>query len=89
MMLPIAIKQTLWSYDTEKIDINNDRKLIISQVLNFGTKEASDWVLKQYGKKIVKQVAQSISLGQWNKKSLNYWSLVLGFNQGQISKRFN
>lgn len=88
-MLPVAVKQTLWSYDTDKINVDTDRKLIICQVLNFGTKEASDWVLNYYGKEVVKQVAQTLTFGQWDKKSLNYWSLVLDFDSNIIKNRFD
>lgn len=87
-MLPQAIKSTLWSYDTNKIDVDNDHKLIISQVLNFGTKKASDWVFINYGKEKVKKIAMEMSRGQWNKKSLNFWSLVLGFDASKIRNRF-
>jgi len=88
-MLPSSVKQTLWSYDTDKIDKTKDKRLIISQVLNFGSKDATDWAINNYGKKIIKTVAMSIPKGQWGKKSLNYWSLILGFDQNQIKPRFN
>jgi hypothetical protein len=87
-MLPQSIKQALWSYDTDKIDVTVDKKLVISQVLNFGTKEATDWVFDYYGKSSVKEVALSMSAGQWNKKSLNFWSLILDFKSDQIKNRF-
>jgi len=52
--------------------------MIVAQLLNYGTKKATDWLFKFYGKKEVKRIAQSIPRGQWDKKSLNFWSLVLG-----------
>lgn len=88
-MLPQSVKQTLWSYNTDKIDNTKDKRLIISQVLNFGSKEATDWAINNYGKETIKTVAMSIPQGQWSKKSLNYWALILGFNQSQIKPRFN
>jgi len=87
-MLPRSVKQVLWSYDTDKVDTTTDKKLIISQVLNFGDKEATDWALDYYGKDVLKENALSMSSGQWNKKSLNYWSLMLNFKPNQIKSRF-
>ncbi|MEK7527848.1 MAG: hypothetical protein AAB574_02435 [Patescibacteria group bacterium] len=78
-MLPQSVKSVLWSYDTNIIDIVADRKLIVSQVLNFGSKEATDWAMSNYGKMGIREVALSIPRGRWNKKSLAFWSLVLNF----------
>ncbi len=88
-MLPQSVKLALWSYDTDKIDVIGDRNKIISQVLNFGNKEATDWIMMKYGKSIVVKEALKITEGQWNKKSLNYWSLILGFDKKLINSRFN
>ena len=87
-MLPSSVKQTLWSYDTDKIDKTKDKRLIISQVLNFGSKDASDWVIKTYGTKTTTDIAVNIPTGQWNKKSLNYWSIILGFDTNKTKTRF-
>jgi hypothetical protein len=73
------VKAVLWSYDTNKIDLQKHRRLIISQVLNFGTKKATDWLFKYYGKDVVRDTASEIPLGQWDKKSLALWSLNLKF----------
>ena len=64
-MLPQSVKLALWSYDTDKIDAVNDSKLVISQVLNFGTKEATDWIMNNYGKSKVRNVALSMSMERY------------------------
>jgi hypothetical protein len=87
-MLPQAVKLVLWSYDTDKIDLNSQRQLIVSQVLNFGSKEATDWLFDYYGKAEVARVARGIPRGRWDKKSLALWSLVLGLAPDQIKGRF-
>ena len=68
-MLPQSVKSVLWSYDTNIIDIVADRKLIVSQVLNFGSKEATDWAMSNYGKMGIREVALSI-LGADGTKNL-------------------
>ena len=71
-----AVKATLWSYDVNNINIIHDKELIITNVLNFGTKEATDWLFKTYDKKDIVNVIQHPRPGIWNKKSLNLWSVV-------------
>lgn len=86
-MLPQAVKAVLWSYDTDKIDIDQNKKIIVSQVLNFGSKEATDWLFDCYGEKEIEKIARTIPLGQWDKKSLALWSLVLGFDKSEIKSK--
>jgi hypothetical protein len=76
-MLPQSVKSTLWSYDTDKIDLVLHKKLVVSQVLNLGNHYATNWLFGYYGKAEVARIAESIPTGQWNKKSLNYWKLLL------------
>ena len=76
--LPKDVIASLWSYDIEKIDLEKHKKIIVSQVLNWGSKDATDWLLGYYGKDRVVKIADSVPVGQWDKKSLNFWSLILG-----------
>jgi hypothetical protein len=75
--LPKAVESVLWSYDIDKIDFNMHKKLIISQVLNYGTSDATDWLFTAYERKEIRKVAEQIPLGQWDKKSLALWALYL------------
>ena len=77
-MVPKAVKSVLWSYDTKKLDMEKHKKVIVSHVLNFGTKKATDWLFEKYGKKNVAKIANTIPKGQWDKKSLALWTLLLG-----------
>lgn len=81
---PKSVENVLWSYDINKISLNLHKKLIIAQVLNYGTEDATDWLFKTYDLKDVQKVAEQIPVGQWNKKSLALWSLYL--NIKPISK---
>jgi hypothetical protein len=69
------------------IDLQKHRRLVVSQVLNFGTKEATDWLFKVYGKDKVREIASEIPTGQWDKKSLALWSLVLDFTTKSRAER--
>lgn len=75
--LPKSVENVLWSYDLNKVDFDIHKKLIIAQVLNFGTEEATDWLFRSYGIDEIRKVAEQIPSGQWDKKSLALWSLFL------------
>ena len=74
--LPQIFKPYLWSYDFKRLDKKHDQKLIITQVLNFGTKEATDKLFSIYTKEEIIEILKHPLPGMWNKKSLNYWSFV-------------
>ena len=75
-MIPKYIQPFLWSYDTKKMDLKKDKKRIIINVLNLGTQKATDWLFCVYSKREIKNVFKSSLIGEWNKKSLNFWSLI-------------
>lgn len=77
-MLPKSVKNVLWSEKIEDINPEIHKKLIIGQVLNYGDQNAVSWLLTHYNKKILKNTASQIPRGQWDKKSLALWSLILG-----------
>jgi len=74
--IPDSVRTVLWSYDVDCIDPDVHKRLIVCQVLNFGTEDAIKWLFKLYGREEVARVTGGIPLGQWDKKSL---SLVASF----------
>lgn len=78
--LPQSVNAVLWSYKLDQIKIDKHKKIIIFQVLNFGSEEAIKWLFNQYGSALIVSVANGIPLFQWNKKSLSLWRLVLSIN---------
>lgn len=86
-ILPKDVQATLWSYDINKIDPQKHKKIIISQVLNWGTKKATDWLFRYYGKNEIVKIANQIPLGQWDKKSLALWTLVLQIKPKERQER--
>ena len=86
---PQAVIVCLWSYDVSKLDQETHKKLIITQVLNHVTKEATDWFFDVYSKNEIKNTVQNPLPGMWNKKSLNLWLLVfLGKSVLSLPSRF-
>jgi hypothetical protein len=44
VMIPEFVRPFLWSYRIDKIDLNRDKRRIILNILNLGTKPATDWL---------------------------------------------
>lgn len=84
---PPSVKATLWSYDTNKLDIGADKKRIITNVLNYGTMPAVEWLFKTYPRSEIKTVTAQPLPGEWNKRSLNLWATVFDI-QPEIKTRF-
>lgn len=76
-MIPNYVKAVIWSYDSKKLNLKNNKKAIVSHVLNYGSEKATKWLFKQYGKKTLHQIASQIPLGEWDKKSLALWGVIL------------
>lgn len=85
-MIPAKIKPFLWSYDTKKINKKRDKKRIITNILNIGNDGALKWLFKNYDKKDIRENIKKPLAGEWNNKSLNFWSLIFGVKP-QIKKR--
>ncbi len=84
--IPQYISPFLWSYDVDKLDLVRDKKRIITNVLNLGTKKATEWLFGVYGKNEIKEIVSNPLPGEWTKKSLNFWSLIFGVKQKQVKR---
>ncbi len=87
IQLPQSVKATLWSYDLAQIDLQKHKKLIISQVLNFGSLEAISWLFSNYSSADIKEATLNTPLGAWDKKSLNLWLLYFNLDKTQFKNR--
>lgn len=75
--IPEFVKPFLWSYDVDKLKKDEDKLRIITNVLNFGTKKATDWLFRTFNRNDIKEAVEHPFSGEWNKRSLNFWSLIL------------
>jgi hypothetical protein len=71
--VPRQFQRVLWSYDISKMDLEKDKKEIITQVLNYGTWEDLKLLYKLYPEKDIKKVIKNPQRGVWFKKVLNFW----------------
>ncbi|MEK9155785.1 MAG: hypothetical protein AAB360_00580 [Patescibacteria group bacterium] len=84
--MPQSVKVTLWSYDTDRLDLEKSGRTVIGQVLNYGSTEAWDWLFSYYGRDRVREEAARVPKGAWNKPSLALWSLVLDIQPKERSE---
>jgi len=82
-----SVKAALCSFDTDRIDVEQHKERIITNVLNLGTHEALLWLFRTYPRERIAEVVAHPRPGEWNKRSLNYWSLVFDV-EPQITSRF-
>lgn len=85
-MIPKFVQPFLWSYDVNKMDLVQDKKRIITNVLNLGTTQATDWLFEIYSKEDIKSCLTSPLPGEWNKKSLFFWSFIMDTQPGNTER---
>lgn len=88
-MIPKFIQPFLWSYDLDALDISRDKKRIITNVLNLGTSEATNWLFDTYTKEDIKSCLINPLPGEWNNKSMTFWSLLFNVRPSDTTARFS
>ena len=84
--LPEFLRPFLWSYDFDNLDLQEDKKVIIKNILDFGTKEATDWLEENYSRDEIQEVIKKTVRTEWSKKSINLWELI--YEVSPREKRF-
>ncbi len=85
-MIPKYVKPFLWSYNTNKLDLKKNKKRIIENILNLGSKKATNWLFEKYSKREIKNAIADALPSEWNKKSLNYWSILFGIKSAKTKR---
>ena len=67
MSLPKFLQPCFPSWDVKNLDKTKDKKLIITQILNYGTEKDLKWLAKVYSGKDLRQVISKPSKGVWLK----------------------
>ena len=74
--VPKQFQRVLWSYDINEMDLEKDKREIITQVLNYGTWEDLKLLYKLYSEKDIKEVVKNPRRGVWFERVLNFWTLM-------------
>jgi hypothetical protein len=70
------LKPYFWSYNFAELDVVKHKELIIRQILEYGDKPATDWLLATYSRADIERVLLKTPRSSWGKKSLCYWTSV-------------
>lgn len=73
MALPKFLQPYLASYDLKSLDLNRDKDLIITEILNKGDEQALSWLGRNYSQKDIRKVLSFPTKGMWMKSVLSYW----------------
>jgi len=76
--IPGFLQPFLWSYDLSRLDLDRHKDIIIKNILDFGTVQATDWLKEKYTSKEIRETIRNSYSSDWSKKSLNFWSLIYG-----------
>lgn len=71
--LPGFLQSCLWSYDISDFDIDKDKYLIITQVINHGDKKQLKWMEDNYSPEDIKSVVMHPRRGVWWRNRLRTW----------------
>ncbi len=74
--IPDFLQPFLWSYDLSKMDMKRHKKLIVKNILDFGTAEAIDWLKENYTESEIKEAIAQTTQAEWGKKSIHLWSFI-------------
>lgn len=85
--IPQFIHPFLWSYDISKLDLEKNKKRIITNILNYGTKEATNWLFSEFKYEDIRDAVENPIPGEWNKKSIHFWALIFGVKAGSLLRR--
>jgi hypothetical protein len=87
--IPKQFQRVLWSYDILKMDLEEDKREIITQVLNYGNWEDLKLLYKLYPEKEIKKVIKNPRRGVWFKKVLNFWLTISKSKKKFLKKQFS
>ena len=80
MKAPEGVRACLWSYDLSELNLETDRELIVTQILNYGGWEEVQWLLKRYPQKTIASVLKNPRRGVWLPDVLNFWTRLWGIH---------
>jgi len=76
--VPDFLQPYLASYDLSSLDLQEDKNLIVTEILNKGDGKALEWLTENYSKKDVKEAVSAPTKGMWLNTNLDYWLKVFG-----------
>lgn len=76
MALPKFLQPYLAGYNLAQLNAKEDKRLIITEILNKGNDQALHWLGKTYSQREIKSVIASPIRGMWLENTLSYWQKI-------------
>ncbi len=89
LMIPAFLHKYFWDTDAKKLDVKKSAPYIIERILEYGDRDAAQWMIQIYEREAVVQVlrrSRALSL-----KSASFWGFLLKVPKSRIvclSKQF-
>ncbi|HLD92139.1 MAG TPA: hypothetical protein VI795_01945 [Patescibacteria group bacterium] len=80
MSLPKFLAPYLASYDLDKLDLEKNKEMIITEILNKGDGKALKWLANNYTKMDIKQTVATPMKGSWFRSVLKYWHKIFAID---------
>ena len=87
MKLPDYFDKILWSYDSSRLDPDEDKYLIIINAINYGNLEHWGWIKNYYGEDVVKDVLETVPVEQLRKRVRPLASIVFDVEEFNHASR--
>ena len=82
--LPRRLKSLFWDYDTEAIDLQEDRGLIIKRVLSHGSVEDLKWLRRIVGDEEIKRFLLKSRGRGIDKRRLRFYQVVFRLPAAEV-----
>ena len=86
-ILPQNLKSLFWSYDFSKLDPQQDERLIIINVINYGNWKQWQWLVSFYGQDKVRRRLKEIPASELRAPALRLIALLLGLESQSYASR--
>ncbi len=84
--IPVRLKPLFWSYKFESLSLEKNKRLIIKQILNYGTIEDWKWLVSVYTKQGVKETITKLYETELNRGSLKLAEILFNSKPAHVSR---
>lgn len=85
--LPATFRPLFWSYRFEELNLNDDKKNIIIQLINYGTLRHWAWLAQTYSREEIKKVIEDIPATEIKLRTRALVALLFGVTNWKYAQR--
>ena len=85
--IPDFFKSVLWSYDIGRMDARDDMRVIVVQTINSGEWKHWRWILRTYGKYLIRHLVAGIPASEFRPEALALASAAFGVKKMKYASR--